>query len=95
MLEGDIDNLHVQLNSSKGGLDYVEEYAETNLGMIYPTSEHMSDPVTVEARFIDSEELSLSQKGTAAVAAEKNVSAAAKHLLAGPVASLKTQQHNR
>ncbi len=37
VLEGDIDNLHVQLNSASG-LDYVEEYATEQLGMIYPDS---------------------------------------------------------
>ena len=89
VLEGDIDNLHVQLNSSSG-LDYVEEYAETNLGMIYPTSEqYVYTNALVGSAEVESyiAELSLSQEGTAAVAAEKNVSAAAKHLLAGPVAS--------
>ena len=88
MLEGDIDNLQVQLNSSSG-LDYVEEYAETNLGMIYPTSDqYVYTNTLVGSAEVESyiAELSLSQKGTAA-AAEKNVSAAAKHLLAGPVAS--------
>ncbi len=34
VLEGDIDNLHVQLNSY-AALDYVESYATENLGMIY------------------------------------------------------------
>ena len=41
VLEGDIDNLHVQLNSY-AALDYVESYATENLGMIYPEAISMS-----------------------------------------------------
>lgn len=87
VLEGDIDNLHVQLNSS-AGLDYVESYAAENLGMIYPKAdqyvyiETMEGSAEVEAYIAD---LTAQQKGVAAVSqAERNVSSAAKCLLAGP-----------
>ena len=91
VLEGDIDNLHVQLNSASG-LDYVEEYATEQLGMIYPDSgQYVYTDELASSSEIDSyiAALTLSQKGTAAAAAaeEKSVSAAAKRLLAGPAAA--------
>lgn len=89
VLEGDIDNLNVQLNSASG-LDYVESYAAEHLGMMYPTHdqyiyvESLQGSAEVEAYIA---ELTASQKGAVVVAAEKNVSTAAKHLLAGAVAA--------
>lgn len=90
VLEGDIDNLHVQLNSASG-LDYVEEYAKNELGMIYPDSgQYVYTDDLVGSSEVDSyiAALTLSQKGVSAAAADgNNISAAAKRLLAGPAAA--------
>ena len=90
VLEGDIDNLHVQLNSY-AALDYVENYATENLGMIYPGSDQyvdvagMEGSAEVEAYIA---ELTEREKGLPASAGmEHSVSGAAKRLLSGPSAS--------
>ena len=89
VLEGDIDNLNVQLNSCVG-LDYVEDYAATQLGMIYPGNDQyiyvksLEGSAEVEAYIA---ELTTVQKGITAVSAQRNVTTAAKHLLAGPAAA--------
>lgn len=90
VLEGDIDNLNVQLNSCSG-LDYVEDYAASQLGMIYPSNDqyiyvkNLEGSAEVEAYIA---ELTTAQKGIAAAASvQRNVSTAAKHLLAGAAAA--------
>lgn len=90
VLEGDIDNLHVQLNSY-AALDYVESYATENLGMIYPGRDQyvnvsdMEGSAEVESYIAD---LTAQQKGVSAAAdTEHSVSGAARRLLSGPSAS--------
>lgn len=84
-LEGDVENLTVQLNSG-GGLDYVEYYASKNLGMAYPTGDQYVYVKEYEGNAaVDAyiAELAASQRGVSAASLEKNVSDAARHLLAG------------
>ena len=82
-LEGDIDNLNVEL-TGYNNLDDIEYVATTSLGMVYPdNSQHITVNSTAQQGQVDSYIASLTkeQKG---IVVQKNatVASAARHLLA-------------